>query len=145
MRSSDKGADTDQGSRQRYPRIYLGSALALTGLAALAAFHFKYDSAASMPAAAGGRTVPVVLYGSCPTPRYPDSSVAKATGVVMLNFLVGIDGTIVASQVETSSGHATLDEAARAALSLCKFRPGTLNGRPEQSWHIMKYDWSTAR
>jgi len=48
---------------------------------------------------------------------------------------------VIESQVEKSSGFARLDEAARSALSKCQFKPGTLNGTPEQSWASMKYTW----
>jgi protein TonB len=124
-------------------RATIAIALALCGAIALAAVRFSRDPAPATPVPAGGRTVPVVLNGSCPTPVYPAAARAqRENGVVMLNFLVGTDGSVVDSRVETSSGHAELDQAARATLSRCRFRPGTLNGRPEASWHIMKYVWS---
>ena len=40
---------------------------------------------------------------------------------------------------------ATLWEEARKGLSLCKFTPGTVDGKPEQSWHKMKYVWKLDR
>jgi len=43
------------------------------------------------------------------------------------------------SKVERTSGSRRLDEAARAGLSLCKFRPATLNGRPERTWGRIDY------
>jgi TonB family protein len=124
-------------------RATIAIALALCGAIALAAVRFSRDPVPATPVPAGGRTVPVVLNGSCPTPVYPAAAGAqRESGVVMLNFLVGTDGSVVDSRVETSSGHAVLDEAARVTLSRCRFQPGTLNGRPEASWHIMKYVWS---
>jgi len=55
--------------------------------------------------------------------------------------LVGVDGLVSDSRVERSSGYKRLDEAARKALSLCKFKPGTVEGKPEASWARIEYDW----
>jgi protein TonB len=63
------------------------------------------------------------------------------SGTVVLRFLVGIDGKVVQSEIEKTSGHPKLDEAARAGLSLCIFKPGTTDGKPEQSWATIKYTW----
>jgi periplasmic protein TonB len=88
------------------------------------------------------RVAPVVQARSCKTPEYPAASRRlEETGAVVLSFLVGVDGIVLESKVDTSSGHPKLDEAARQALSLCKFSPGTVDGKPEQSWHKMRYVW----
>jgi periplasmic protein TonB len=79
---------------------------------------------------------------SCPKPEYPSSSRRnEEEGTVQLRFLVGTEGQVLESQVEKSSGFTRLDEAARIALSRCQFKPGTLNGKAEQSWASMKYTW----
>jgi protein TonB len=62
-------------------------------------------------------------------------------GTVSLRFLVGIDGKVIESEVEKTSGYKRLDEAARAALSRCQFRAATVDGKPEQGWATMKYTW----
>lgn len=88
--------------------------------------------------------VPPVINAAanCRKPEYPSSSRRnEEEGTVQLRFLVGTDGMVVESKVESSSGFATLDEAARSALSKCQFKPGTANGAPEQSWASMKYTW----
>ena len=59
----------------------------------------------------------------------------------MLKFLVDVDGKVIQSQVDKSSGSNLLDDAARNALSKCLFKPGTLDGKPEQSWASMRYTW----
>jgi protein TonB len=92
------------------------------------------------------RTAPVVDSRSCKTPEYPSASKRlEETGTVVLNFLIGADGSVLQSKVESSSGHERLDEAARAALSLCKFKPGTVDGKAEESWHNFKYVWKLDR
>ena len=60
---------------------------------------------------------------------------------VQLKFLVGADGKVIESAVEKSSGFRRLDEAARAGLSKCQFKPATVDGNPQQSWASMKYTW----
>src|SRR5205823_3267916 len=97
----------------------------LTGLVAVIAFH-----------------VVLVDANTCEKPAYPPASVrANEVGLVRLSFLIDMDGKVLDSKVERSSGHRRLDEAARAGLSLCKFRPATVNGKPERSWGRIEYVW----
>jgi protein TonB len=84
----------------------------------------------------------VVDSRACQKPEYPPKSLRnEETGTVTLQFLIGIDGRVVESKVEKGSGYRDLDNAARNALSLCKFIPGTTDGKPEQSWTRMQYVW----
>jgi protein TonB len=79
---------------------------------------------------------------NCPKPEYPAAARRnEEEGTVQLRFLVDVDGKVVQAQVDKSSGSTRLDDAARLALSKCQFKPGTLDGRPEQSWASMKYTW----
>jgi protein TonB len=86
------------------------------------------------------RVAAVIRASSCAEPEYPPASErAGESGRVVLALLVGVDGKVADSKVETSSGFVRLDEAARAALRLCKFKPGTLDGQPAQSWAKIAY------
>lgn len=88
------------------------------------------------------RTAPVVDPRFCGKPEYPSVSRRfEESGAVVLNFLIDTDGRVVQSKIESSSGYERLDEAARRALSLCRFKPGTVDGKPEKSWHTLKYVW----
>ncbi len=88
------------------------------------------------------RTRAVVDAKSCDEPPYPAASLrGNETGTVRLRFLIDVDGKVLDSKVERSSGSRRLDEAARAGLSLCKFKPATINGRPERSWERLDYVW----
>lgn len=88
------------------------------------------------------RTAAVVSAGNCEKPEYPSASRRlEEEGTVFLRFLVGVDGKVIQSEVEKSSGHRRLDEAARAGLSRCQFKPATVDGKPEQAWASMKYTW----
>ncbi len=79
---------------------------------------------------------------NCQKPEYPAASKRlEEEGTVLLRFMIDQSGKVVESRIETSSGHARLDEAARAALSQCQFKPGTADGVPERSWASLKYVW----
>lgn len=102
-------------------------------------------TAASGPAAKAApvRIAAVVDASACAKPDYPKNSLRNGdTGTVTLTLLVGIDGRVADSKVEKSSGFRELDRAAQQGLSLCKFKPGTLDGAPYQSWTKMQYVWS---
>jgi protein TonB len=79
---------------------------------------------------------------SCVKPEYPPASLqAEESGTVALSFLVDVDGKIIESRIDRSSGHYRLDEAARRALVRCKFRPAYVDGKPRQAWAHIKYQW----
>ncbi len=98
--------------------------------------------AEAAPPAPPKRTPAVVDANACEKPEYPAASLrAQETGLVVLSFLIGPDGTVQDSKVQKSSGSRKLDEAARSALSLCKFKPATVDGKPEQAWARIEYEW----
>jgi protein TonB len=87
-------------------------------------------------------TAAVISASGCEKPEYPSASKRlEEEGTVQLKFLVGVDGKVIESAIEKSSGFRRLDEAARAGLSKCQFKPGTVDGKPQQSWASMKYTW----
>lgn len=88
------------------------------------------------------RTPASVSAAQCEKPDYPSASRRmEEEGTVSLRFLVGVDGKVIQSEIEKSSGFKRLDEAARAGLAKCRFQPATVDGRPEQAWASMKYTW----
>lgn len=88
------------------------------------------------------RTAPVVDARECEKPPYPAAALrANETGTVQLNFLIDVNGQVLESRVARSSGSRRLDEAARNGLSLCKFKPATVDGKPERSWARIEYEW----
>ncbi len=85
---------------------------------------------------------PVMDSKSCDPPKYPKAALMnEETGTVTMGFLVGADGKVVDSKVEKSSGSKSLDKAALSALSQCKFKPGTRDGKPEQLWAKVDFVW----
>jgi protein TonB len=89
------------------------------------------------------RVAAVVDARACQKPAYPAASLRnEEAGIVSLSFLVGADGRVLDSKVDQTSGYRGLDNAARSALSLCKFKSGTVDGKPEQFWTKMQYVWT---
>lgn len=85
---------------------------------------------------------PVANAASCRKPIYPAVSRRnEEEGVVVLRFLVAPNGSVIKSEIKSSSGFERLDEAARQGLSLCNFKPGTADGQPTEAWAQMKYEW----
>jgi protein TonB len=79
---------------------------------------------------------------NCKKPAYPPASIRLGeTGTVLLRFLIDTEGRVKSSEVQSSSGHKRLDEAAREALSLCQFKPGISDGQPVEAWATLRYTW----
>lgn len=83
----------------------------------------------------------VIDFSTCARPDYPKADLrAEHTGTVTLLFLVAPDGRVTDSKVAKSSGHESLDEAARTALATCRFAPvGEAAGAP--AWSPVQYQW----
>lgn len=87
-------------------------------------------------------TPPEVHSSSCREPEYPAAAARLGeSGKVVLSLLVGLDGRVTDSKIEKSSGSQRLDQAARQALSLCQFTPGSVDGKPEQAWGRIAYEF----
>lgn len=103
-------------------------------------------SAAPAPASPRGSDIRIAVLAdanACAKPDYPVRAVREGvSGTVMLALLVGTDGRVAASRVQHSSGSHDLDKAAIAALSMCKFKPATNGGVPEQAWAQIAYVWT---
>lgn len=94
------------------------------------------------PVAAPVRVAPVVTANACEIPPYPKAAQRMGEeGVVALSILIGADGRVSDSRVVKSSGSKNLDRATQAGLSLCKFKPGSLDGKPVEMWVPFSYRW----
>ncbi len=80
---------------------------------------------------------------TCAPPQYPEEAEdMEQTGVSVLQFLIDTHGNVLSSRVESSSGHASLDDAAIRALSQCRFKPAIgADGNPQESWTSIRYVW----
>jgi protein TonB len=73
---------------------------------------------------------------------YPKASLMnEEQGTTSMSFLVSSDGSVVESKLEKTSGFKGLDKAAIKSLSACKFKPGTKDGAPAQTWTKVDYAW----
>lgn len=100
--------------------------------------------AAGNPAQPGtGALRTAVLAEGCAEPAYPAAAARNGeSGTVSLALLIGNDGRVSASRIQSSSGSRILDRAAVAALSLCKFKPATVAGVAEPAWSAISYVWN---
>lgn len=74
--------------------------------------------------------------------EYPKASLMnEEQGAVTLSFLVSADGSVLDSKIDKTSGYKSLDKAAVKGLSACKFKPGTKDGAPAQTWAKVDYVW----
>ncbi|MCL7713528.1 energy transducer TonB [Stenotrophomonas mori] len=83
-------------------------------------------------------------YLQAPAPAYPrDALHAHAQGTVVLRVRVGVDGSPLEVSIERSSGHRSLDTAARLqVLRRWKFQPATENGQPVQALGLVPIDFT---
>jgi protein TonB len=73
---------------------------------------------------------------------YPKASLMnEEQGVTSMSFLVNADGSVADSKLEKSSGFKGLDKAALKGLASCKFKPGSKDGAPAQTWAKVDYAW----
>ncbi|MGO4379633.1 energy transducer TonB [Pseudoduganella sp. RAF19] len=73
---------------------------------------------------------------------YPKASLMnEEQGTVSMSFLVSPGGDVKDSKVDKSSGFKNLDKAAIKAISACKFKPGTKDGAPAETWTKVDYAW----
>jgi protein TonB len=95
------------------------------------------------PAPVAVRSGASMVSGSCAAPEYPEAAEdMEQTGTSVLQFLISASGAVIQSRVASSSGHASLDEAAVAALSQCRFSPAIgADGKPQEAWTSIRYVW----
>lgn len=96
----------------------------------------------SLTAAVAAAEVPAVFDSKTCRADYPKASLMnEEQGTTSMSFLVGADGAVVESKLEKTSGYKGLDKAAMKSISACKFKPGTKDGAPAQTWTKVDYSW----
>ncbi len=92
--------------------------------------------------AAFGAEVPASFDAKNCKADYPKASLMnEEQGTVSMSFLVSASGEVKDSKVEKSSGFKNLDKAAIKSLSACKFKPGSKDGSPAETWTKVDYAW----
>ena len=75
--------------------------------------------------------------------EYPKASLMnEEQGIVSMAFLVSADGKVLESKLEKTSGFKSLDKAALSAITACKFKPGSKDGKPDSTWTKVDYNWT---
>jgi len=86
--------------------------------------------------------VPAVFEAGKCKAEYPKASLMnEEQGTVSMSFLVNPDGSVADSKLDKTSGFKNLDKAAIKSISACKFKPGTKDGAPAQTWTKVDYAW----
>ena len=87
-------------------------------------------------------TAPETIANSCEKPPYPAASRRAAEeGEVRVRLLIDVSGKVLESKIERSSGSRRLDDASMEAMLQCKYRPGTVDGKPVRLWLTKIYVW----
>ena len=104
-------------------------------------------AAAILFAAAGSHAianeVPASFDAKSCKAEYPKAALMnEEQGVVSMKFLVSADGKVLESKLDKSSGFKSLDKAAITAISACRFKPGSKDGKPDSTWTKVEYNWT---
>ena len=92
------------------------------------------------------KLVSAVEYLREPEPRYPSQSRRlREEGLVVLRVVIDERGNACSIEVETSSGHARLDVAAREAVARAAFRPYVEDGSPRRAQVLIPIEFSLNR
>jgi protein TonB len=100
------------------------------------------------PAPTAPRVISDVAYVEAPQPRYPpESRRSGEEGLVVLRVLINELGRAARVEIERSSGHSRLDEAARLAVQRALFRPYVENGvaRMALATIPIEFSWKSRR
>jgi protein TonB len=92
------------------------------------------------------RTAPSLDFNGCERPTY-DAATSRAgvTGTVVVGYAMDTQGNISEARIERSAGasreHKMLDRLTMAAVTRCRGRPGTVDGKPEVLRGSVEYAW----
>jgi protein TonB len=91
-------------------------------------------------AASSATTASALDMQACEKPAYPTRWVDDGTsGNVVMDVLVGADGTILESKLVQSSGHRRVDNASVRAVEHCKAKVTSAQAAP--AWSRLTYAW----
>lgn len=99
--------------------------------------------AASAPVATAPTMTPAALdWSDCSPPSYPRAAQRRGdSGVVMIDFQIGADGSVLGRRITQSSGSELLDNAAARAIGKCRFKPATADGVPVRGTTSVRFAW----
>ncbi|MES2901636.1 MAG: energy transducer TonB [Pseudomonadota bacterium] len=92
---------------------------------------------------ASAAEVPAIFDAKNCKAEYPKAALMnEEQGTVSMMFLVSAEGRVLESKLDKTSGYKSLDKAAISAVSACKFKPGSKDGKPDTTWTRVEYNWS---
>jgi protein TonB len=92
------------------------------------------------------KLVASVEYLREPSPHYPpQSKKLREQGLVVLRVLIDERGVACNIDIESSSGHARLDHAAKDAVARAAFRPYIENGTPRRALVLIPIEFALNR
>jgi protein TonB len=92
------------------------------------------------------KLVSTVEYVREPSPRYPPQSRRlREQGLVVLRVVIDEHGEASSIEIETSSGHTRLDDAARDAVLRAAFRPYVEDGEPRRALVLIPIEFALNR
>jgi periplasmic protein TonB len=92
------------------------------------------------------KLVSAVEYVREPSPRYPPQSRRlREQGLVVLRVVIDERGAASSIEIETSSGHERLDDAARDAVLRAAFRPYVEDGEPRRALVLIPIEFALNR
>jgi len=103
---------------------------------------------APTPAPAAPRVITDVAYIEPPQPKYPpESRRSGEEGLVVVRVLINETGIVARVDIERSSGHSRLDDAACQAVKRARFRPYVENGVPRMALATIpiEFNWKSRR
>jgi len=87
--------------------------------------------------------LPTIVNAKCMRTEYPQSSLKnQETGTVVFSLLIAVDGSVVDSKIDISSGFRNLDRATLVNARECKFNAGSKDGQPEKMWVKQQFIWN---
>jgi protein TonB len=104
--------------------------------------------APAAPATPAPRVITDVAYIEPPQPKYPpESRRSGEEGLVVLRVLINEIGGVARIDIERSSGHSRLDDAACQAVKRARFRPYVENGVPRMALATIpiEFHWKSRR
>jgi periplasmic protein TonB len=92
------------------------------------------------------RTAPSLDFNGCEKPTYDAATMrAGVTGTVVVGYAMDTHGNISEARIERSAGasreHKILDRLTIAAVTRCRGRPGTVDGKSETLRGSVEYAW----
>jgi TonB family protein len=80
---------------------------------------------------------------TCAGPSYADKAlVGEETGSVLLAFMVGDDGRVVAAKTVETSGSPIIDLASMRAIKRCIFKATGQNDTSLPNWEKVRFYWN---